>query len=1259
MLGQNSISNIYKDLHKNVFKSIFQLPKPTVYIGKVVNSIKFMIIGMLIATSILSFFSNTITNSSITVRAADDDSYEINRNDTATNSVVKIEGGVERCWTSGLVVQSGSSDRYCFKTDPNVMGAYSDCGENKKLGGYFCNKEQPLYYVVTQSECKDKPNETGVCIKNNGTGTYNRCVKSPVLGTMTAIRCSSKTESTEAEKKQTASQVQSKPFIEEKNGKVELSGRMQNYCSNDVKTCIVDGTQYDNCVTNSEYSNGGANKVTCDKSIVKAETEGKFKKENGRPFQAYTDQKTGITCELYFSETGVGDKTRTNNAVTVENQACGQKDANGKWVYSETDTQNCTSINTNNGTGRDSIQINCSAADKLNFADGSIDATFLDSNSTIILKDLEGRNITLSFDDIKYQFCVRDNSVLDRIGDVFTLNARDITEPSRLSDRCKYYNIKKADFLAAISKFCQGLATGLPNASKQSDVDVNAEEQKVRKCNNRGANVKIAETRADIKNDPTKSIGMAGLPSDTSIGKASSDVFGGLLKYLFNIVLAIVYIMLLFIKYLQMTVLLIIASIMASLLNLNPTTSFLLNIGQPLWNIFANIANLGAVFIIIYLGAATMIGIMKSEEAIKNGTAVAIYVLISQFTYLGIAFVVGLVDSFSKLLVAVFAKGDIFNIFLAVFQSLQGMNVESGELLPGGKSVGSTVGVIGKAFTGGDVTGVVIGEALTLIMLMFLMMGFFKYFVMVVMRTTVLMGLMITSPLWVLGYLAKDSLPDRFKKEIDKIPDLLTGAVIFNLAFVGLMILLGTFASQVITGLTKVTVASGGTGLLESVQVKGIGIALIIGFMLKITEILEGLIPPDLAAIGSSIKKWGDNTLKNIATGNTAELVKSISGGAGSLITGNNETVTNLASAGLKVTGGQAIINKGIRMQAKASYDKSNTRLTALQEQRKKLIDAGDINGAQALDQDIANVQGDIKNARTRFTDNKTLHQRAEDLVNNGQITGVDARTVRGAVGTVAGGLGVATGAVINSTPLGRGLSTQASRATRAVGNALGNIPVVGGIRPPRNSFGDANITSIDGRERIEAEVIAKNEQDQMRLDERNRREADLQLQLTAVNANLATPGMTQAQTDAYNMQRDSIQAQIDDYQSGVTQMVVNADGTTSSRTVIPTTNSLATGITNRTNTSGVNGNQIRVTIPSSPIREAAARAAAASTNTTTAAAYPASVNITLNATEQAQYNNIIAGFTAGGNTPMYGDGVTPMDEIGQALAALQAMGKR
>ena len=581
------------------------------------------------------------------------------------------------------------------------------------------------------------------------------------------------------------------------------------------------------------------------------------------------------------------------------------------------------------------------------------------------------------------------------------------------------------------------------------------------------------------------------------------------------------------------------------------------------------------------------------------------------------------------------------------------------------------MGVLGKAFTGTDITGVVIGEALTLIMLMFLMMGFFKYFIMVIMRTTILMGLMITSPLWVLGYLAKDSLPSRFKAEIDKIPDLLTGAIIFNLAFVGLMILLGTFASQVIAGLGKITVASGGSGLLESVQVKGIGVAMIMGFILKITEILEGLIPPDLAAMGSAVKKWGDTTLKNIATGNTAELVKSVSGGAGKLITGGNETINNLTSAGLKVTGGQAIINKGIRMQAKASYEKSGTKLRSLQDQRKKLIDAGDIDGAQSLDQAIANVENDRKNAQTRYTDNKSFHERTEDLVNRGEVTGVDGRTIKhafrapgtvvGAAAGAIGGISVGRGLKVRDTAFGQGVSDfrdNVASATQSAGNAIGRTPVIGAIGRGIQSVGDPKIVDINQRGKVEAEVIAKNEQDQMRLEERNRREADLQLQLTEVQANLADPTIQPLQRDAYNAQRDSIQAQITDYQVGVTQMVVNPDGTTSSKTVVPTTASLSTGITNRTNTSGVDGNQVRVTIPSSPIRDNAEIARATTAGTTTAATYANTLATPLTTEERRQFDSIIAGFSAGGNTPTYGNGAA-MDEIGQALAALRAMGKR
>jgi hypothetical protein len=780
-----------------------------------------------------------------------------------------------------------------------------------------------------------------------------------------------------------------------------LDGNSIDSCDKAKKTCSVEGATYTNCEFKSGTSIGGdgvgveEDYAVCVK--ISANGDGVFGKANGRPF--VTKEDNGVTCEIY---TKVAD---TNTNSTADNLACGKKDNSGKYVYDEKITQTCDVINPNKGFGRNDFQLSCNDKDALIFKGGEkIPASFLDGNQTIVLRDGSGKNITLSFDDIKYQFCVKDSGIVDRIGDIFTLNARDLTAPSRVADRCKYFEISKSQFLSGLNLFCQGKATGLPNATAQSEVD----------------KVKVAETSDQIKNDPTKSNGVAGLPSDTTAGAEAAKAAGGIFTILYNIILTIIYILLILVRYVQMLVLLLISGVMASLLSLSPTTSFIVNIGTPLWSTFVNLANLGAIAILIYLGAATMIGIMKTEQAIKGGTQVAIYVLISQFTYLGLAFIIAMVDNFTKVVVTVFAGGNVFNIFIALFTSigkLDQINTE-GALLPDIlKSAGS---VAGLAFQGKDITSTVVSEAIIIIVLTFLMMAFWNLFTMVAARMTILLILMITSPIWVLGYLVKDALPGNMKSNLDKLVTQLYGAVLFNFIFVVSMVLLAVICNQVAQGFGKMVQegmfdqlfstasarsntggttngggAAGGAGNAIGNLATTLGTVLVpaaieIYAIFLMGDVLKSFILPELAAAGESARKFASKTMMDASTGNSKELVKTITGGVGRAITGGNDLVTNTTSLGMSPFTWAG--NKLTRDGAIKRYDAGKTELKSLTEQRQALIAKGDSKGAMALDQKIANANKKVELAKASYKDGfTTFGQKVTNLTEKGEIAGFEA----------------------------------------------------------------------------------------------------------------------------------------------------------------------------------------------------------------------------------------------------------------------------
>jgi hypothetical protein len=303
----------------------------------------------------------------------------------------------------------------------------------------------------------------------------------------------------------------------------------------------------------------------------------------------------------------------------------------------------------------------------------------------------------------------------------------------------------------------------------------------------------------------TNSTGVAGVGSGKTVGGAVGDIAGGLFTIIYQIVAAIIMVLLFIIRYLQMTVLLLFISVMTVLLNLSPNTGFLTTLAVPLWSIFAQIASLGAVGILIFLGSATMIGIdgFEYEKTIAKGAQVAIYVFVSNFTYFGLAFAISLLDGFTKLIVFVFGGGSVFKLFEALIASVSSIskiqNRQGGyALIPDiGNGISATFNVFGKS--AGDVTTTLVAEIIVVIGLGLIIWVFGRIFFMLLTRVAILLLLLITSPIWVLGILVKDSLPSGLQGQVSKAVDLVGGTIVFNFAFITTLVLV-TIITQKING---------------------------------------------------------------------------------------------------------------------------------------------------------------------------------------------------------------------------------------------------------------------------------------------------------------------------------------------------------------------------------------------------------------------------------------------------------------------------
>ena len=303
--------------------------------------------------------------------------------------------------------------------------------------------------------------------------------------------------------------------------------------------------------------------------------------------------------------------------------------------------------------------------------------------------------------------------------------------------------------------------------------------------------------------------GLAVVDAGKSTTDSSSGI-GAVFSIVYKIVMMIVLALLVIIEYVQMAVLLIMSTIISILLGLSPTTKFLNDIAVPLWNVFANLANLMMGFLFIFTGAQAMMGAIKSQEAISRLIQLSIYTIVSNFTYLVLAFVIGFADGFARILIAVFAGGDLLKLFWSLLAQFGGISEvrNTNSLFPATDKITSGISAGFSDAGVGVFTNLVLKESIIVIMLFVVIIIFKDTFILVVTRTTVLLLYLITSPLLALAYLVKDMMPSAIKSQLDPLISKLFVTISFNLTFIIAILLTFTITNQANEGIKKILPAT-------------------------------------------------------------------------------------------------------------------------------------------------------------------------------------------------------------------------------------------------------------------------------------------------------------------------------------------------------------------------------------------------------------------------------------------------------------------
>jgi hypothetical protein len=389
-------------------------------------------------------------------------------------------------------------------------------------------------------------------------------------------------------------------------------------------------------------------------------------------------------------------------------------------------------------------------------------------------------------------------------------------------------------------------------------------------------------------------------PTANGVGGAFDSAIAGIFGFLIKIVLGIILIILLLIEYVQAQLFLVMSVIIATLLDLSPTSSVLESVAKPIWAIFVGIANFVLVAAVVWIGVQVMVGLKKVSEVTNSLLYIAVYALIENTTFTMIAFVVYIMDSFAKLLVFIFAGGDLTNLLNAMgglFGSISSFRTQ-GSIVPD-KFLDS----LGAGFDKDPsaLINLVVGEVVIVIAMMFMILIYYKMFIVVISRVTLLILLMITSPIWVLGLLLDSTglVTGQAKGMLDQIKNTLFGLVAFNTGFVVILVLAFRIGQESLTRITAVTggitppnlfgsvggvvasaqgVVGGVSGMVVLAQwitVSFIPFALTLSVLKIGTDFLvDGAIPKIIQGLGSQAASVIGNSARALGTADINSMVK-------------------------------------------------------------------------------------------------------------------------------------------------------------------------------------------------------------------------------------------------------------------------------------------------------------------------------------------------------------------------------------------------
>ena len=493
-------------------------------------------------------------------------------------------------------------------------------------------------------------------------------------------------------------------------------------------------------------------------------------------------------CRYKFMNVAAGKDTR----ITLTDKEISDNRLNKAWVY----YSGCTVVKKDSSTSHD-----CSKATILeditikyiNAKQGESASPTAEDLGASAKKDTEAKAKDLVFEGgykIKYN---KDNPTKEVTGECAEMPTKANTFI------CKY-------------KVPDAVDSTKTSDSQRSDCPGD-KSQKTANCGDsqtRGIDpTKVIKTAADIEAN-TASLG--GRDADRKSTLKTDDPLGSVFSMLYKIVLMIVYILEIITQYLMMTVLLLLSTITATLMNLSPNAPYLVNVAVPLSGMFGNLANLVMGFLFIMTGSQAMMGLIKSEEAINRVVQLSIYAVVSNFVYLMLAFIVSVVDGFTQLIIKVFAGGNTYKLFYGLFSQFATISSvrKDGALFP---NIGQAIGEgVGAAFSGapGVFTNLVITEGIVIIMFMVMIWIFKDTFVLVLTRSTILLLFLITSPILALAYLAKDMMPSEIRNQVSSLPNQIFTAVSFNFTFIIAIVMCFRITQQAQEGFKA---ALGGGGL--------------------------------------------------------------------------------------------------------------------------------------------------------------------------------------------------------------------------------------------------------------------------------------------------------------------------------------------------------------------------------------------------------------------------------------------------------------